>query len=389
MRFIYISVKNSVNDLPDTLKAMGHEVDLLSGFVFDPDSRDERALEALRERVKKRDCDYLISYLFIEEASDICERYSLIYISWIYDSPQTTLFSRSALNDVNRIFVFDRKECERLRSLGNSHVYYMPMAACTNRISRLVIEPGDEQLYGCDVSFVGDLYEDNPLDRIMWAIPALELEKIKKTIGEELCRYEKPKRWVAVEPSLLELCQKKGFFKENKAHGLAPEIFLGVALIARKQAQLERIAVLEALAAGEGRDVRLYTRSVTRPPEGVDVRGGVDYYTGMSKVFSFSRINLNITIPSIETGLPQRIWDIMGSGGFCLTNHQEEIADFFEVGREIETFRSLGELVAKRDFYLKHEDLRLSILVNGYRKVMACHTYEHRINSMLEIVGKS
>lgn len=71
----------------------------------------------------------------------------------------------------------------------------------------------------------------------------------------------------------------------------------------------------------------------------------MDYYTVMNKIFYLSKINLNITLPSIESGIPQRVLDIMGSGGFVLTNYQPEIEEVFEIGKDIEVFHTLEELV--------------------------------------------
>lgn len=68
-----------------------------------------------------------------------------------------------------------------------------------------------------------------------------------------------------------------------------------------------------------------------------------------------------------------------------MTNRQEEAGEYFVPGEDMETFSSIGELLAKTDFYLRHEDLRLKILLRGFEKVMKHHTFEHRIASMLEL----
>ncbi len=113
---------------------------------------------------------------------------------------------------------------------------------------------------------------------------------------------------------------------------------------------------------------------------------GVDYYTDMNKIFYLSRINLNITLPSIETGLPQRILDIMGSGGFVLTNYQQEIEDYFVIGQDIEVFRDVDELLEKVSYYLSHEKERLRIAMNGYQKVRDQFSYTHQLEYILQTV---
>ena len=101
------------------------------------------------------------------------------------------------------------------------------------------------------------------------------------------------------------------------------------------------------------------------------------------KVFHLSKINLNMTIKSIQSGLPLRILDIMGCGGFLMTNYQAELTDYFEIGRDLEAYSSLEELVEKCAFYLEHDDIRQEIAHNGYEKIKQHHTYPHRIAEML------
>ncbi len=107
----------------------------------------------------------------------------------------------------------------------------------------------------------------------------------------------------------------------------------------------------------------------------------------MPKVFQASKINLNITMRAIETGLSLRIWDILGCGGFLLTNYQAEIPDFFEIGRDLETYESMDELVEKVRYYLSHEEERVEIAINGYEKMAAHHTYEIRLAQMIKVLA--
>ncbi|MBQ8945586.1 MAG: DUF3880 domain-containing protein [Lachnospiraceae bacterium] len=49
------------------------------------------------------------------------------YISWIYDSPAFDLYSPTILNDVNRIFVFDRGVSDMFQAQGITTVFHMPL----------------------------------------------------------------------------------------------------------------------------------------------------------------------------------------------------------------------------------------------------------------------
>ena len=132
--------------------------------------------------------------------------------------------------------------------------------------------------------------------------------------------------------------------------------------------------------------VDLYTRSDPSFLSNVQVHPAVSYYSNMNKIFYLSRVNLNITQPSIETGLPQRILDIMGCGGFCLSNYQREIDDYFKIGTEIEVFHDLEELKDKVSYYLSHEEERLKISINGYRRIREEFSYLHQLKKLLNTV---
>lgn len=136
-------------------------------------------------------------------------------------------------------------------------------------------------------------------------------------------------------------------------------------------------------------DIYLYTRMDEVVPEGIRRFPPVSQMEGGFKVFYSSKINLNITMRSIESGIPMRIFDIMSVGGFIVSNYQEEIPELFEEGKEIVTFKTPEELIEKADYYLKHEEERMKIGLNGYKKVKNCYTYEHQLNKIISILFPS
>ena len=150
---------------------------------------------------------------------------------------------------------------------------------------------------------------------------------------------------------------------------------------------MERIAVLNTL--GNHFDVHLYTNSPSTYLENVHVHHGVSYYTDMNKIFYLSKINLNISLSSIETGIPQRVLDIMGCGGFVLTNYQPEIEDLFEIGKEIEVFHNVDELIEKCNYYLTHERERLTIAMNGYKKIRDAFSYPNQLQKMISLMQEN
>lgn len=125
-------------------------------------------------------------------------------------------------------------------------------------------------------------------------------------------------------------------------------------------------------------DFRMYTGSDTGelPELNPYHHGTVDYHTQMPLVFAGSKINLNISLRSIHSGIPLRVLDIMACGGFVLSNWQPEIAENFEEGVEIVTFDSLDDCLHKIEYYLTHEEERKRIARNGCRKVQERFSYQ-------------
>ena len=116
----------------------------------------------------------------------------------------------------------------------------------------------------------------------------------------------------------------------------------------------------------------------------VEICGPVDYVSEMPYVFKNTKINLNMTLRSIWTGIPLRAMDIMGCGGFLLTNYQADFLDYFEPGIDYVYYADNNDLMRKIDYYLTHEDERKSIAESGYRKVKMDHTYADRVQMIIE-----
>ena len=118
--------------------------------------------------------------------------------------------------------------------------------------------------------------------------------------------------------------------------------------------------------------------------KGIKNMGEVHYMYEMPLVFKYSKINLNITLRSIRNGIPLRAIDIMGAGGFLLTNYQNDFAMHFVDGEDYVSYSDREDMLDKIKYYLEHEDERRAIAENGCRKVREEHTYTQRLS---EIIG--
>ncbi|MFB6356840.1 MAG: glycosyltransferase [bacterium] len=112
--------------------------------------------------------------------------------------------------------------------------------------------------------------------------------------------------------------------------------------------------------------------------------GPVDLRTESPEVFANSKINLNIQRIYALDGLSDRVFNVMRSGGFLLTNHIPVMEELFEPGVHYDRYRTVNELKEKIDYYLTHESERLDIARNGQREVRKNHSIVERTKQLLK-----
>lgn len=65
-----------------------------------------------------------------------------------------------------------------------------------------------------------------------------------------------------------------------------------------------------------------------------------------------------------------------------LTGYTDELTEFYEIGREIDTYRTPAELVDKVRFYLSHPDAAEKLREAGYRRALRDHTWKRRFEEL-------
>ena len=348
------------------------------------DSTD--SLDALKvsEILKENGIGIAITMDFCPAVSDACESSNVMYIAWVYDAPQQALYNRQITNSCNHIFSFDKEQVGEIIRLGAKDAVHFPLATNIYRNAALVINRGDEEKYGCDVSFIGSIYVDDYYDRIYEKSSDPSRKEMDEIIADSIGKWDGNNRIYRkltneAVAELTRLCCFGG--RSDNEFVMDDDDYLAARLFARKLAYLERIDIAKRLSKY---DFRLYTSSNDIEINGVKTFPALSYDEELPKAYHLSRINLNITLHSITSGIPLRVFDIMGVGGFMLSNYQPEIEELFSVGKEIEIYRSVDELEDKVKYYLSHEDKRVKISLAGYRKVSEKYSYDVRFSQMLD-----
>ena len=70
-----------------------------------------------------------------------------------------------------------------------------------------------------------------------------------------------------------------------------------------------------------------------------------------------------------------------------LTGYTDEIGEFYDLGREIDTYRCPAELVEKAKFYLARPDAAEGLREAGYRRALRDHTWVRRFEELFRKIG--
>ena len=374
-------------DIEETFLLLGHRVDNIEQKLGSYDI-DEAFEKVLKERLTSVSYDMVFTVNYFAVISNICMELGIKYVSWTCDNPLISMYHESVFNDCNYIFTFDKTNYLEFKGMGVEHIWYLPLAVDTKRLDHLLdINPVSQmkgRIYAGDVTFVGSLYERNSYDKLKNRLsPYLQgyfdavMEAQLNISGANI-----------IEPMLTTdiLEQLQGFFKLEKSEGSFSDIGLifQTTVLGFKIAEVQRRRALIELS--KHFKVHVFSNSDVSDLVRVQYMGSVDYWSELPKVFRESKINLNFTIPNIKSGIPLRVWDILGAKGFLLTNYQAEMPLYFKEGEDLVCFDGIEDLKEKTAYYLTHDKERNEIAWNGYEKVKKHHSYVNRIEEMLRIV---
>ncbi len=330
------------------------------------------------------DTSCVISINYIPIISRATKPFKLPYISLTVDCPYSQLYSKTVAYPHNRIFLFDKLQIEKFQSLNPGNIFHLPLATEVDTWDKVVVTDEDMKTYGGDVTFVGSLYQEKGnYNRIKDRLPAEILGYVDGLVaaqanvfGYNFIEDAITEEWAENFRKLADLnVVGEDYIYDIK--GVISDLYIGY-----KCSEHERIKTLQAVSAYFNTD--LYTLSDTSKLPHINNRGPADSLTMMPKIFKCSKINLNITHRGIKSGIPLRVFDILGCGGFLISNYQPEILDYFTPDEDLVLYESIPDLINKIDYYLAHEEERLKIAENGYKKVKQYHTYSSRLALMLE-----
>ena len=443
MRLLLYSWKaNNEQILADNLIKCGFEVRWF-GKECKHFTRDMELAAEMIPYINQQSIEAVLSFNYFPMLSMICNTCQIPYFSWVYDCPHFTLYAKQIMLPCNHIGIFDKEMVKHLQETYRvPTVFHAPLAVDTEYFDKMIrevwgssaVDSGNDWYesmpakYQCDVSFVGSLYTDehNYYDMLNVAeggSKAAEdsvaessnaaLTSLNQVITRQCFDYKQDYLRPALASGEIDARVINDKMKEQglmlgEDYFANPEDILLAAVPEKKVTVEERHILLTQIAEGNFANLaqgdfsdkqrgnsdkqgefsfKLYTGSDTRKFPVLDAcnQGTVDYHTQMPLVFAASRINLNISLRSIHSGIPLRVLDIMACGGFVLSNWQPELAEYFTAGEELALFESKEECMEKIAYYLTHEEERKKIAAAGKRKVQELFSYEKGLERLFGV----
>ena len=374
-------------DIKKTFEKMGYEITELWQHLENYDV-DEVFAEKLREELRAQTYEFVFTVNYFALIAEVCHEVGIRYVSWTCDNPLISMYHESVFYDTNRIFTFDETNLREFQAMGVKNIYYLPLAVDTDRIDAMLAEYGRQEVYANEVAFVGSLYERNSYDRMEGQLTDYLRGYFDGIMEVQSDLYGSNILEPSLTPDILEELSEHYELEKSSAKSFSDlGLIFSTTTLGFKVAQIQRIHALQELSKRYA--VSLYSNSDTSMLPLVQYRGGVEYWTEMPQVFHNTKVNLNFTIPNIKSGIPLRMWDVLGCGGFLLSNFQAETPRFFKEGEHLVSFYSRDDMIEKVGFYLEHDTKRQRIAKNGHDLVQKLHNYDVRMSEMMEALSRN
>ena len=359
-------------------------------YKYDPDKvrNDPDFEEQFKKDLQKHSPDFVFSFNFLPVISKVCNQEGIFYVSWIYDNPEIFLYNYNMKNPCNVVLMFDSKQYQEFRAGGIKNVYYLPLAASTKRLDAIVPSKSDKKKFSADISFVGSLYTER---KQYYEEIAPKLDPFTLGYLDGIIRSQLQVDGV----NFVEQCLTPEITKKiQEASNIYPypdsietlEYLYANYIINRQVTIIERKELLTLIGAHHPLRLYTYKQNSGFSPKGVQNMGPASYFTEMPLIFKLSKINLNISLRSIQCAIPLRVYDILGAGGFLISNFQPDLAYHFVPGEDFVYYENRKDLLDKIDYYLANEDERIAIAESAHKKIQEQHTFDVRVREIIEIM---
>ncbi len=296
-------------------------------------------------------------------------------VSWFVDNPEfiLPLFPKPDAENA-LVLTWDADSLDAVRSFGFTKVAWLPLGAdperfCPDRAGR--------PQWRAPVSFVGNSMVLKTLRRLEAARPGPALaQAFVPLAGAFAASGERNVRAFVAQkaPKLLPELDGLGVLRRT-AYETA--VVWRATLGYRLDCVLRTLPFSPLIAGDPGWKELLAGR------EGFRLHPEVGYYDDLPEFYPASDVNFNCTSVQMKGAVNQRVFDVPAAGAFLLTDRRAQLELLFEPGREIALYNSPDEVPELLARYLADKPERERLARAGRARVLAEHTYEHRLKTLL------
>ena len=315
--------------------------------------------------------------------STLLEKFDVPLASWFVDNPHLILGTYQNLHGTRTaLFTWDSDNIGSLKDMGFENVFHLPLGADPNRLVPHRSAPVEE--WRAPISFVGNSMLTKTIKRIEAAMPSQRLIEAGMMVARAFGASEEPcsGRFMTRNfPELREDFEALGSPERKQAF----ETFITwqSTLMYRLDCIL-RILDFNPLIVGDpGWNELLKGR------EGWRYHSELSYYDDLPDFYPMSDINFNCTSQQMKGAVNQRVFDVPCCGAFLLTDYRRQMEELFEPGREIIFYNHPDEIPGLVEMYQNAPEKRQRIADAARKRVLAEHTYDHRMATLLETMRQT
>ena len=315
------------------------------------------------------------------------EKLGMKLICWEIDPSTSTLKPFEGSSSDTFIFTYRRANESRYARAGYPNCQFLPIGTSTERRTPASLPAEEVEKYACDVSFVGESMHGQAL--------VLRDEFVRLFVGvggsaeqagalyQHVMTVQRSDFSTYLVPALLDEQPDavQSVLAAIRGQNLDPAMLLAESAAAEKR--LTYVGVLGRFgirAWGDPGWEQLAER-------GVQYAGAAGHTQELNKIYSNSLINIDISRIYQMDMVTMRVFDAMACGGFVLAEYSEDLAALFDIGSEVDAYRTLDELIEKVRHYLANPDEARAIGTRGRARVHRDHTIAHRLDTMLSAAG--
>ena len=303
--------------------------------------------------------------------------------SWFVDSPRLVLHDYAGLATAGTmLFSYDADAAAEMREMGYAHTAWLPLATDTGRFTRCAPTPGHP--WQADVSFVGASMVSQAAEALkrLAHVPALAAALPEAAAAFAASPEKSARRFLAAHPA----CGPAYAALDAAEDRLdAEKALTWEATRLVRHACVAGLLPFAPLIAGDAAWDTVFSKA----GPGWRRIAPLDYYDELPQFYPQSVISLNTTSLQMKGAVNQRVFDVPACGGFVLTDVREQLGALFDVGGECAVYdhpEAIGDMVRH---YLAHPAERARLTGAARQRILAEHTYDKRLNTLLCAMKKA